>query len=219
MTGAEHLLSSRQVAEFVANGVLRFDALVPDDLNERGIDEIRRLNAERFAPEGLEPPHTGTPLSGCYPEPSAIGEYLRLPAIQGIITSLVGPEPTFDHDWCHHIPAHSPTGQALHVDAITDSDDPTFDIQLFWFPHEVRAGEGGTRFVPGSHLRRVLPSGLDRYQHIAGEDRFVGPAGTVLVFHHGTRCGSTRACPRYDTGTRATSTTSRTRRATTSSRG
>jgi hypothetical protein len=180
-----HLLSTRQVAEFVADGVLRFDGLVPDEINQRGLDEIQRLNAERFAPEGLKPPHTGTPLSECYPAPSAIGDYLRLPEIQGIITSLVGPDPTFDHDWSHHIPAQSATGQALHIDAITDSDDPTFDIQLFWFPHEVRPGEGGTRIVPGSHLHRVLASGLDRYQHIVGEKQFAGPAGTVLVFHHG----------------------------------
>ena len=191
MSDDRHLLTTRQVAEFVADGVLRFDALVPDELNERGIDEMQRLNAERFAPEGLKPPHTGTPLDecyavdDCYPAPSAIGAYLRLPEIRGIITSLLGPGSTFDHDWSHHIPAGSSTGQALHVDAIVDSDDPTFDIQLFWFPHEVRPGEGGTRFVPGSHLRRVLASGLDRYQHIVGEERFAGPAGTVLVFHHG----------------------------------
>ena len=37
------------------------------DSTSAGIDEIRRLNAERFAPEGLKPPHTGTPLSECYP--------------------------------------------------------------------------------------------------------------------------------------------------------
>jgi hypothetical protein len=180
-----HLLTTSQVAQFVADGVLRFDALVPDELNERGVDEMRRLSAERLSADGMKPPHTGTPLSDCYPAPSAIGEYLRLPEIRGIITSLVGPDPTFDHDWSHHIPAGSTTGQALHVDAITDSDDPTFDIQVFWFPHEVARGEGGTRFVPGSHLRRVQASGLDRYQHIKGEERFAGPAGTVLVFHHG----------------------------------
>ncbi len=39
--------------------------------------------------------------------------------------------------------------------------------------------------MPGSHLRRVRSSGLDRYQHIVGEQQFSGPAGTVVVFHHG----------------------------------
>jgi hypothetical protein len=183
--GSEHHLTTRQVAEFVANGFIRFDAIVPADVNERGIEEMRRLERERFAPEGLKPPHTGTPLDECYPAPSAIGDYLRLPEVRGIIASLVGPNPTFDHDFTHHIGPHATYTQPLHVDAITDSTDPTFDIQLFWYPHDVAPGEGGTRFVPGSHLRRVRSSGLDRYQHIAGEQQFSGPAGTVVVFHHG----------------------------------
>ena len=153
--GIDHRLTTRQMAEFVANGFIRFDAIVPPDVNERGIDEMRRLELERFGPVGLKPPHT------------------------------VGASPLFDHDFTHHLQPHSTYTQPLHVDAITDSPDTTFDVQLFWYPHVVAPGEGGTRFVPGSHLRRVRSSGLDRYQHIAGEQQFSGPAGTVVVFHHG----------------------------------
>jgi hypothetical protein len=183
--GIDHRLTTRQMAEFVANGFIRFEKIVPPDINERGIDEMQLLELERFGPTGLKPPHTGTPLDECYPAPSAIGEYLRLPQIRGIIESFVGTNPTFDHDFTHHLPPHSSYTQALHVDAITDSPDPTFDVQLFWYPHDVAPGEGGTRFVPGSHLRRVRSSGLERYQHIAGEQQYSGPAGTVVVFHHG----------------------------------
>ncbi len=74
----DHRLTTRQMAEFVANGFIRFEAIVPPEINERGIDEMRRLELERFGPDGLKPPHTGTPLDECYPAPSAIGEYLRL---------------------------------------------------------------------------------------------------------------------------------------------
>ena len=181
----DHRLTTRQMAEFVANGVIRFDAIVPADINERAIDEMRRLAAERMSPTGMKPPHTGTPLADCYPPPSAIGEYLRLPQVAGIIESFVGRDPLFDHDWTHHIAPRATYVQPLHVDAITDSADHAFDVQLFWYPHDVAPGEGGTRYLPGSHLRRVRASGLDRYQHIAGEGQFSGPAGTVVVFHHG----------------------------------
>lgn len=181
----DHRLTTRQMAEFVTDGFLRFDEIVPAAINERAIVEIAQLNRERLLPDGAKPPHTGTPLSECYPPPSAIGEYLRLPQVRGIIESLVGPEPTFDHDWTHHIPPGSTYVQPLHVDAVTDTDAPSFDIQLFWFLDDVAPGEGGTRFVPGSHLRRVSASGLDRYQHIRGEQQFSGTAGTVVVFHHG----------------------------------
>ena len=180
----DHRLTTRQMAEFVTNGFLRFDAVVPAEINERAVTEIEQLNRERLQPDGMKPPSTGTPLSECYPAPSAIGDYLRLPAVRGVIESLVGPDPTFDHDWTHQVPAGSTVEQGLHMDAITDTTAPSFDIQLFWFLHDVAPGEGGTRFVPGSHLHRVRPS-LGRYQHIRGEQRFSGPAGTVLAFHHG----------------------------------
>ena len=48
----DHRLTTRQMAEFVANGVIRFDAIVPADINERAIEEMRRLNAERMSPTG-----------------------------------------------------------------------------------------------------------------------------------------------------------------------
>ncbi|WP_395152034.1 phytanoyl-CoA dioxygenase family protein [Ilumatobacter sp.] len=189
MTALDHRLTTRQMAEFVANGFLRFDAIVPRDINQRAIAELEALNAGRLLPsddlDAMRPPHSGTPLDDCYPEPSVIGEYLRLPQIRGIIESLVGRSPEFDHDWVHYIPSGGTFNQPLHVDANVDSLDQTFDIQMFWFCDDVAPGEGGTRFVPGSHLARVRSSGLHRYQHIVGEQQVACAAGSVFVFHHG----------------------------------
>ena len=100
-------LTTREMATFVANGYLRFDAVVPEEINEAAVEEMARLGAERLAPDGAKPPHTGTPLDECYPPPSAIGDYLRLPRVRGIVHSLVGEHPVFDHDWTHHLPAGS----------------------------------------------------------------------------------------------------------------
>lgn len=194
MPAADHRLTTREMADFVVDGYLRFEGIVPEALNQRTVDEMRRLmpvKLARFGPdvpaeaEGAAQPRTGTPLSDGYPPPSAIGEMLRLPAIRGILESLVGPDPVFDHDFVHFVHAGSGFRQLLHVDAIIDSTDPSFDVQLFYFPNEVRAGEGGTRFVPGTHLRRVRAEGVSRYHRIRGEQQFTGPAGTVLVAHHG----------------------------------
>jgi hypothetical protein len=109
---------------------------------------------------------------------------LRLPRIEGIITSLLGPDPAYDHDWVHVRPAGNLVDQHLHQDAIIDTT-LAFDIQLFWFPHDVAPGEGGTGYVPGSHLRTVNEADLARYQYIVGQRDFVGPAGSVAVFHQG----------------------------------
>jgi hypothetical protein len=184
-----HRLTTRQMAEFVTNGFLRFDEIVPADINKRAVSELEQLNAGRLLPsddlDAMRPPHSGTTLDDCYPEPSVIGEYLCLPEIRGIITSLVGAAPEFDHDWVHYIPSGGTQRQPLHVDATTDSDDATFDVQLFWFCNHVEPGEGGTRFLPGSHLTRVRSAGIGRYQHIVGEQQVSCRAGTVFVFHHG----------------------------------
>jgi hypothetical protein len=196
MPAPDHRLTTREVSQFVAQGFLRFDGLVPEELNERVIEELgprfRAQIAQLVGAEGaaVEHPESLTPLSRCHPAPSALGEMLRLPQVRGIVTSLVGSDPSFDHDHVHFLPAGSGYSQLLHVDAIVDSRDPTFDIQLFYYPSEVRPGEGGTRFVPGSHLRFVRAEGLCRYQHIVGDMQFAGPAGTLLVAHHGLwHCG------------------------------
>jgi len=204
MPASDHRLTSREMAEFVADGCLVLEGLIPDDINERVVGELERIfhaKIARFtgrqASENVVPqPESLSPLSTCYPEPSVLGEYLRLPQVQGVIRSLVGPDPTFDHDFVHFLPAGSEYGQQLHVDAIVDTYDPTFDVQLFYFPLEVRPGEGGTRYVPGSHLRVVRAEGVSRYQHIVGERQFAGPAGTLLIAHHGLwHCGVPNPSP------------------------
>lgn len=175
------LLSTEQMASFVARGFLRFDALVPDELNRAAVAELS-VWAQR--PFERPCPATMTPFEACYADGSAIGEVLRLDGIVGIVKSLVGPGAVFDHDWIHLRQRGDALDQRLHADAIID-DTLAFDLQLFYFPTGVGPGEGGTRFVPGTHLRRVNESDIARYQHLAGMEDFVGPAGSVLVFHHG----------------------------------
>ena len=115
MGDEQHLLSTAAMADFVADGFLRFDALIPEALNQAALIEMKALapgklrralhglggRAGRMDP-GLESeasPESLTPLEDCYPDPSALGALLRFPAVAGIIESLVGPKPTFDHDF------------------------------------------------------------------------------------------------------------------------
>ena len=193
MPADDHRLTTEEMARFVAEGFLRFDALIPADLGQRIIEELQDLEKVKLRQAvGLPPedspvahPQSLTPLANCYPAPSLIGEFLRLPAVNGIIRSLVGDNPLFDHDFVHRLPAGSGYKQHLHVDAVIDNADPAFDIQIFYYPAEVKAGEGGTRLVPGSHLRRARAEGVSRYQHLLGEEQFSGPAGTLMVCHQG----------------------------------
>lgn len=194
---ASNLLSTDQMASFVAQGFLRFDAAVPDELNRQALDELPTLyrtwvdefrgvttGAAGSDDDEMQLPRSGTVLGGAYAADSAFGRMVRVPTIAGAIASLVGADPVVDHHFVHIKQAGDLHAQGLHCDAIIDQG-PAFDIQLFWFPHDVAPREGGTRYVPGSHLRRVNMDDVARYHHLTGEQYFSGVAGTVLIFHQG----------------------------------
>jgi Phytanoyl-CoA dioxygenase (PhyH) len=196
------LLDSRQMAHFVARGFLRFDAVVPDELNTAFLREvgappeaggnIRSTYTKLLSGSGIPTVPAGTPLADAYPADSAIAALLDLPHVRGAIESLVGPHARFDHHFLHVTlpPVYYAARGAPNVSQHTHQDSTidtrrAFDIQLMYFPHDVTAEMGGTRFVPGTHLRIVSEAAVARYQNIRGQQHMVCPAGTLLVLHHG----------------------------------
>src|SRR4029453_17954949 len=105
------LLTSAQMATFVARGYLRFEAAVPDEINQQFLDEVgrapqpgesvRKAYAQLLSASGIPAVAAGTPLSENYPGESAITRVLELPLVRGAIESLVGPDPAFDHHFLH----------------------------------------------------------------------------------------------------------------------
>lgn len=201
--GNLHLLSSARMADFVANGFLRFDGIVPDVINQQfladigyvddnAIKDIRAYYGELMSTSSIPRVPAGTPLADAYPKDGAIQALLNLPEVSGIIKSLVGRRPTFDHHFLHvtfpegyyRAMGSDPVSQHTHQDSTIDARQ-AFDIQIMYFPHEVTAEMGGTRYVPGSHLRVVSTSAIGRYQNIKGQQHVVCPAGTLLVMHMG----------------------------------
>jgi hypothetical protein len=195
------LLTSHQMASFVAKGYLRFDGLVPDDINRQFIEDAGELADERgpreayaklMATSRIPAVPAGTTLEHAYAQGSAIARLLELPQVAGTIESLVGPGCLFDHHFLHvTFPdtyfAEAPQGhvsQHTHQDSTIDPRD-AFDVQIMYFPHTVTREMGGTRFVPGTHLRKVSEAAIARYQNIRGQMHVICPAGTVLFMHHG----------------------------------
>jgi hypothetical protein len=197
MSGS-HLLTTTQMAHFAASGFLRFDAVVPEPLNQAFLEEIghsdevtdigghyRRIMHSSAIP--LVP--AGTPLEEAYPEHSALARIMKLPVVAGAVRSLVGSHPVVDHHFLHITFPPRLTGRPLpsqhtHQDSTIDPRR-AFDVQIMYFPHEVTPEMGGTRFVPGTHLRIVSEAAIARYQNIAGQQHMVCPAGTLLFVHHG----------------------------------
>ena len=180
MIEKKYLLTSQQMAEFVARGFLRFDELVPDEINRAAMHGIDK--------QAIKGHPAGTPLSDCY-HGTPIRKLLDLPQIQGIIQSLVGENPLFDHDAIHVREANEGRAQGLHADSIIDCRTH-FDIQLMYFPHDVPLEMGGTLLLPGSHFRRVNEMDVAAYQNMRGQIPMVCKAGSVLALHHGIwHCG------------------------------
>ena len=195
-------LTTTQMASFAARGFLRFDAIVPDAINQQFLGGIGDASPQadnigshygdimRSSVVPLVTP--GTPLADAYPANSALARLMAVPEIAGAVTSLVGEESVVDHHFLHitfpeqyHDTSHgAQKSQPTHQDSTIDPRQ-AFDVQLFYFPHEVTLDMGGTRFVPGSQFRIVSEAALARYQNIRGQQHVVCPAGSVMFFHMG----------------------------------
>ncbi len=193
------LLDSVSVARFAAHGFLRFDGVVPPALNEAGLEELRGATSPGPGSGARTRYGDGrTTLSQSLQQFPGIRQVFDLPVVAGAIESLLGPDPIFDH-YALHVRYPGEPSQQLHADAIIDTR-LGFDIQLMYFPQEVTAEMGGTLIVPGSHLRRVNEHDISRYQNLRGQLRYAGPAGSVVVLHHGIwHCGRRNRLdtPRY----------------------
>ena len=203
MTGLP-LLSAHQMASFAARGFLRLDAVVPDDVNRQFLDEVgqvaapepgRKLRAaygRMLAEADIPETPAGVPLARAYAQGSALARMLELPVVAGAIRSLVGDDPLFDHHFLHVTfpPAYHEASGGENVSQHTHQDstiDPrrAFDVQIMYYPHAVTREMGGTRFIPGTHLRKVSEAALARYQNIHGQQHMVCEAGTLLFLHSG----------------------------------
>ncbi len=178
MVSCSKLLNTSQMANFVSDGLLVFNGLIPESINS---EVMRELDDGKIQGRAAA---AGQPLSDLWQQSHGIGAMMRMAEVQGIIESLVGPSPLYDHHAAHRVPPRHHEGQFWHVDAIIDVRTH-FDIQIFYFPHDTPREMGGTLFLPGSHLRRAHEFDISRHQNFRGQLPIVCPAGTVVVGHHG----------------------------------
>ena len=72
---------------------LRFDKLIPDELNKAAHAEMESGVIVRG--------RGGTVLNDVWGDESAVGKVFGMPEVQGIIQSLVGEDPLYDHHAVH----------------------------------------------------------------------------------------------------------------------
>jgi hypothetical protein len=173
----DQLLTTLEMAKFVSRGFLRFDEVVPRELNERFLGAYPD-------PDKVPAVPAGTPLHEAFAEPSPLHDLYALPRVQGIIESFVGPGCHFDHHFMHVRGADRQPSQHIHQDSTIDPR-LHFDVQLMYFPQKVTREMGGTYFLPGSHFRKVNEASISRYQNIVGTKHVVCEPGTIFALHMG----------------------------------
>ena len=182
-----NLLTTSQVAEFAAKGCLRFDGLIDNDLNQEFLDLFAEDigSDDRYVNKVIPNCKPGTYVSRAFPQDHPLSKILAQPVVAGTLKSLIGTNPIFDHHHVHMTFPNRSRVQTNHQDSTIDLRSKNFDIQMIYFPHEVNNKMGGTRYIPGTHLRTVHESQIARYQNIRGQIRVTCPAGTIIFFHHG----------------------------------
>jgi hypothetical protein len=160
----EYLLTAPQMAQFVVDGFLFFDGLVPAELNAA-------VHADQVAGRGR------------WEESEATRQVFELPEVKGVLQSLLGENPVYDHSALHVVGPRHERAQYWHADSIIDARPYAFDVQTMYFSHDVPKETGPTLVLPGSHLRRVSNASISRYKNIAGQRQLIGRAGAIAFLH------------------------------------
>ena len=183
------LLSARQMAQFVIDGFLEFDDIIPQDLVEAVYaDELKAVDESglktQFRWHITDNPH------GFYEFSEAVREVHALPAVKAVLQSLLGPRHQANHSALHATPPLLKQAQNWHVDAggrrqvrLPKIDPYSFDILTAFFAHDTPHEMGPTLILPGSHMRSVLGPDVGRYKNIVGQRRLSGKAGRIVFFH------------------------------------
>ena len=171
-TQTAHLLGSATMAQFIGQGYLSFEEIVPREMCDELLGDI-----ESF--QGFE--EVGSPFRNLWKD-HVLGDIFRLPRVEGMIHSLVGSDPLYDHHAVHIVPPHTEVGAQLHQDSVTDLRENYFDIQISLFPQDTPPEIGGTAFLPGTHFRNIRTGEASFYQHVLGRKFADCKAGTILVW-------------------------------------
>lgn len=166
----QHLLTAQQMAQFVTDGFLMLENLVPQELNAEVYDDEVSWDGPGYR---------------FWFESKIIRSVFELPQVKGAVQSFVGIDPSYDHSFLHVVKGGNLKAQDWHADSILDTRPFAFDVQAFYFSHDAPRETGPTLVLPGSHLRKANTASIARYKNIVGQRQLVAKAGTIVFMHHG----------------------------------
>lgn len=169
-------LTDEQVQRFIVEGYLTVEATFPTPVHQ----EIYQRLEEVFEKEK-------NPGNNILPRVTQLQQVFDHPAVQGALTSLLGPNYLMhSHRHCHLNPPGS-KGQQWHkdnyvFDEILRQPRPRW-LFAFYYPQDVTADMGPTSIIPGRHYYHYL-SDADPTRTVETALPICGPAGTVALVHY-----------------------------------
>ncbi len=176
MAAKPQLLSDAQMYQFIREGYVTVEAEFPVPLHQ---DIYQRIETV-FEKEK-------NPGNNILPRVPQIQQVYDHPAVQGALTSILGPDYLMNpHRHCHLNPPGS-KGQNWHkdnyvFDEILRQPRPRW-VFAFYYPQEVTPDMGGTGILPGRHYHHQISSDNPALT-TETELPLCGPAGTVAIVHY-----------------------------------
>ncbi len=166
-------MSDREVIDFCRNGYLMLPGVVPDEINERVVDYLERVDST----------HEPTPIMN---ESFFVDGVLMNPQAAGAVRSLLGSGCTLPLLISNHrgpLPYTRP--QSWHRDGGTIYTSALEYLQVFYYPEKCTEEMGPTVLLPGSHFMRNKAPMMAHLGSIQGTVSTASPAGTIFLTVYG----------------------------------
>ena len=166
-------LTDREVIDFCRNGYLMLPGVVPDEINEKVVDYLERVDST----------HEPTPIMK---ETFFVDGVLMNPQASGAVRSLLGSGFTLPLLISNHrgpLPYTHP--QSWHRDGGTIYTSALEYLQVFYYPEECNEEMGPTVLLPGSHFMRNKAPMMAHLGSIQGTVSTASPAGTIFLTVYG----------------------------------
>ena len=170
------LINSEEVAQFIADGYLKYESIIPKSLCNEIISQVKDNFYTKYD-------KVGTKFKDIWNE-TLLGKVYKNNKVEKIIESLIGKDPKYDHHYIHIKQNHTQEIPNLHQDGDQDKRNNQFDLLILFFPQKVTLNMGGTLIIPSSHFRKISGNSIKRYQNIVGQEKITCEAGTVYLMHH-----------------------------------
>ena len=170
----EPALYDLEILEFCRNGFLKFENLIPEDINQKTLDFLQKVPEENHGQ-----PHE------ILDEPWFMDNVIKHPKVAGAIRSLLGKDFALPPTIANHRSVCPQPGQDWHLDGGAKHDGQLNTLLVFYYPEPCPREMGPTEIVPGSHFLYTDQSRfIGHHGRIRGSYHTTASAGTIFLAHY-----------------------------------